>query len=990
MKNSATKLLFSTAAITLLGIMAFNYGLNQKSPVKGANAAGSAPTYVTSLPTTIDVNDYSESEVRSYYSSLTSLSTTEKQGTNLLKNLKPILYYDTRYFSYDAVWKTGNITDRNWNRSPASNITAGSYNASTGTISNYVYYSSGSGDDPYLHLLYRNDGDTNSMKASSSHSSTYDSINREHVWPQSRGFKDDSGASGPAGTDIHHLLLADGRVNQILHNNYSYGNVTTTTAVGDSTGIETNLRGKGPISSTTDVFEPQDADKGDIARACFYMAARYNNYTGTSGAISDFEPYLIINDDVNTNTVSVSSNDTTPASYASLSTLLEWNREDPVDDYEIHRNNLIARNYQYNRNPFVDFPGWAEYIWGNAQSNYAKPSTDVCTSGVTTNIPVTSVILDKTTASISVGGNTTLNATVSPSNATTKTLTWTTTNNLIASISATTGSSITVNGVANGSATITAKTDDGSYTAACSVSVTGTTPVGGDKVDTIPVAAFGGTTGASYVTTETNGTGSTTGVGYAINNFIPSSGQIRGNQAVVTSNFYIRNTTAYSGYYISKIELNINAGTLTAGTAGYCVASYGNSVISASNTTGTVASDQATSGVTNLTWTIANPLTSAYNYFCINNIRTANSATAGVVKVTWVQSGIAVTLRTNLSISGALTNPSQTEDSQLDISGLTVLANYSDNSSATLSSSQLVLPTLVYGTSTYQITYTEGSTTASGDVNVTVTFVISTTYTASASLLTSSSQLSSGDQLIIASPASYNAALGISSGTYRTSVAITINGTIVTALGDATILTLGGSAGAWTLSSGTDFLYYTGSSNTLQTGTSASSGNTWNIAIGSGTTTITNVAAPTRTIQYNSTTPRFSCYTSTQKAVSIYKVSDGGYNFNYLTDVLKGNFCSCTLDELNLINARYVAMTNSEKNHFNITSIVGNDSQTYTGLEAYNVAMARRSDLQKQSTQVSAFGGLMDDNTFIAIISIISLVGVSAIGSFFYFKRKEA
>ncbi len=990
MKTTGSKLLFSTAAITLLGIMAVNYGLNKNSNIERANAAGSAPIYVSTIPTTININDYTESEVRSYYSSLSSLATTERQGTNLLKNLKPILYYDTRYFSYDAVWKTGNITDRNWDRSPASSITAGSYNSSTGIISNYVYYSSGSGDDPYLHLLYRNDSSTNSMKASSAHTGTYDTINREHIWPQSRGFKDDSGASGPAGTDIHHLLLADGRVNQVLHNNYSYGNVTTSTAVGDSTGIENNLRGKGPISTTTDVFEPQDSDKGDIARACFYMAARYNNYAGTTGAISDFEPYLIINENVDTNTVSVSSSDTTPATYASLSTLLEWNREDPVDSYEIHRNNLIARNYQYNRNPFVDYPSWAEYIWGNAQSNYAKPSTDVCTSGAGgTNVSVTGITLDKNTASIATGGTTTLSATIAPSNATTQTLKWTTTNSAVASLSATTGSSITVTGGSSGSATITAKTDDGGYEASCSITVTGGTPSGGDKTDIIPIAGFGGTTGSSYVTTETSGTGSTTGVSYAINNFIPSSGQIRGNQTTITSNFYIRNTSAYSGYYISKIEVNINAGTLTGGTTGYCVASYGTSVIAANNTTGTVASDQFASGVTNLTWTIASPQTSAYNYFCINNIRTANSATAAVFKVTWSQSTVAVTLKNNLTITGTLTNASQSEGNQLDVSGLTILANYSDNSTATLSSSQLTLPTLVYGTSTYQISYTEGQITATGNVNVTVTFVISTTYTASASLVTSTSQLSSGDQIIIAAPSTYNVALGVSGGTYRTSVEITISGTIVTGLGNSTILTLGGSSGAWTMSNGTEYLYYSGSSNTLQTGTSASSGNTWNISISSGVTTIANVTTPARVIQYNSSTPRFSCYTSTQKSVSIYKVSSAGYNFNYLTNILKGDYCSCTLDELGLINTRYLAMTTSEINHFNITTIVGNDSKTYTGLEAYNAAMVRRYNLQNQSSQTSFFG-IIDDGSALAIISIISLVGVSAIGGFFYFKRKDA
>lgn len=45
----------------------------------------------SSLPTTIDLNDNSESEIRNYYSSLNSLSASERQGDNLLKNLKNIL-----------------------------------------------------------------------------------------------------------------------------------------------------------------------------------------------------------------------------------------------------------------------------------------------------------------------------------------------------------------------------------------------------------------------------------------------------------------------------------------------------------------------------------------------------------------------------------------------------------------------------------------------------------------------------------------------------------------------------------------------------------------------------------------------------------------------------------------------------------------------------------------------------------------------------------
>ena len=50
--------------------------------------------------------------------------------------------------------------------------------------------------------------------------------------------------------------------------------------------------------------------------------------------------------------------------YRVISTLLEWHRNDPVDEWEENRNNIIYNSYQNNRNPFIDFPKLAEHIWG--------------------------------------------------------------------------------------------------------------------------------------------------------------------------------------------------------------------------------------------------------------------------------------------------------------------------------------------------------------------------------------------------------------------------------------------------------------------------------------------------------------------------------------------------------------------------------------------------------------------------------------------------
>jgi uncharacterized protein YjdB/sucrose-6-phosphate hydrolase SacC (GH32 family) len=83
-------------------------------------------------------------------------------------------------------------------------------------------------------------------------------------------------------------------------------------------------------------------------------------------------------------------------------------------------------------------------------------------------IPVTSVSLNKSTTSIFVGSTETLVATVNPSNATNKNVTWSSSNTAVATVSATG----LVTGIAQGSATITVTTQDGAKTATCSVTIT--------------------------------------------------------------------------------------------------------------------------------------------------------------------------------------------------------------------------------------------------------------------------------------------------------------------------------------------------------------------------------------------------------------------------------------------------------------------------------------------------------------------------------------
>ncbi len=159
-----------------------------------------------------------------------------------------------------------------------------------------------------------------------------DDINREHVWAKSHG---GFGTEPPMGSDFHNLKPADHSVN-VDRSNLDFDN------------------GGNPHSEATgcaydgDSWEARDEVKGDIARILFYMATRYEGENG--------EDDLKLVDNV----------DSYPApEHGKLSTLLEWSRLDPPDDFERNRNNVIFK-WQRNRNPFIDNPEFADLIWDNA------------------------------------------------------------------------------------------------------------------------------------------------------------------------------------------------------------------------------------------------------------------------------------------------------------------------------------------------------------------------------------------------------------------------------------------------------------------------------------------------------------------------------------------------------------------------------------------------------------------------------------------------
>jgi endonuclease I len=155
--------------------------------------------------------------------------------------------------------------------------------------------------------------------------------NREHVWPRSHGDLEDAG--GPAYTDLHHIRPTLVQVNSARGNlDFDMGG----TLVGNTDDCYKD----------GDSFEPRDDVKGDVARMLFYMAVRYE---GDSGELD-----LELNDNVNNSGPYIGR----------ISILLQWHVEDPVDDFEIARNNAIFE-IQGNRNPFIDHPEFVQMIWSN-------------------------------------------------------------------------------------------------------------------------------------------------------------------------------------------------------------------------------------------------------------------------------------------------------------------------------------------------------------------------------------------------------------------------------------------------------------------------------------------------------------------------------------------------------------------------------------------------------------------------------------------------
>ncbi len=171
--------------------------------------------------------------------------------------------------------------------------------------------------------------------------SDYSNMNKEHVVPKS--WWGGSTATG-AGCDLYNVIPGEAAANN-AKSNYPLGETTAEKATYDNGVIRVGPAEMEDYSGT--VFEPADVNKGDFARIYLYVATCYPDF-----------PW----DDNNADAMTNGSSLTLKTWIAPM--LVAWNAADPVDEAEIQRNEDISK-YQQNRNPFIDYPELADYIWGD-------------------------------------------------------------------------------------------------------------------------------------------------------------------------------------------------------------------------------------------------------------------------------------------------------------------------------------------------------------------------------------------------------------------------------------------------------------------------------------------------------------------------------------------------------------------------------------------------------------------------------------------------
>ncbi|WP_395091598.1 endonuclease [Vaginella massiliensis] len=261
-----------------------------------------------------------------YYNNATA------EGYTLKTQLKNIISAGYNQRSYDALKSL-------YTNNSAKNGFKDKYYENDNTILD-MYSENPTGSDPYNFVP--------GQKECGNYTGEGSCYNREHLIAQSY-----FNQALPMRSDAFHVWPTDGYVNN-RRGNYPFGvvaNATWTSRNGGKLGVNANAGYSAGYSGM--VFEPIDEFKGDIARAFFYFATRYedrlpnfySNRTSTNvGQMFDG-----------------SSNKSFTDTFFSI--LYTWHIMDPVSQRERDINDLIYYEHQNNRNPYIDHPEWVEKVW---------------------------------------------------------------------------------------------------------------------------------------------------------------------------------------------------------------------------------------------------------------------------------------------------------------------------------------------------------------------------------------------------------------------------------------------------------------------------------------------------------------------------------------------------------------------------------------------------------------------------------------------------
>ena len=311
-----------------------------------------------------------------------------------------------------------------------------------------------------------------------------DCYNREHSVPQS--WFEKYGNASKIKADIVHVLPTDGFVNN-QRGNYPLAKVGTV-SYQSANGYSKRGTCATPGYNGT-VFEPNDEIKGDMARIYLYMATCYeedvDDWAGNATASAVFDG-------------------TTYPAFKTwyLNMLMEWSKNDPVDAVEIARNNAVKLK-QGNRNPFVDYPGLEDYIWGDKKD--VAFSYDNYEGSSTGKQPVT-MSFSPTSVTATLGESFTApTLSMSPSGLT---VTYSSSNTNVATVNASTGA-VTLKAV--GTTTITASFagNDDYYSNSATYTLTvkeqgGDNPVTGDGIFQLITSTSELVSGRRYVIVSGN------------------------------------------------------------------------------------------------------------------------------------------------------------------------------------------------------------------------------------------------------------------------------------------------------------------------------------------------------------------------------------------------------------------------------------------------------------------------------------------------------